>query len=131
MEEIYLLRRVIEKYREKKRGIHIVFIDLEKTYDKVPRDIIRWVLEKKWVTKGYIDVIRDMYEGVVTTIRSSAGQTFEFSIAVGLRQGSAVSSYLFVLVMDKLPRNIQDDVPWYMLFVDDNLLVDETRRSKH
>ena len=40
MEVIYLLRRAIEKYREKKRDIHIVFIDLEKVYDRVPLDII-------------------------------------------------------------------------------------------
>ena len=37
---IYLLRRMIEKYREKKRDIHMVFINLEKVYDKVSRDII-------------------------------------------------------------------------------------------
>ena len=82
MEEIYLLRRVIEKYRENKRDIHIAFIDLEKTYDRVPRDIIQWVLEKRWVTKGYILVIRDMYEGVVRTIRLSLGETSEFLIIV-------------------------------------------------
>ncbi|GMQ01954.1 hypothetical protein CsSME_00048401 [Camellia sinensis var. sinensis] len=84
MEAIYLLRRVIEKYKEKKRDIHIVFIDLEKAYDRVSRDIIWWVLEKKGVTKGYIDVIRDMYEGMVTTIRSPAGETNEFPITVRL-----------------------------------------------
>ncbi|CAL5426828.1 unnamed protein product [Camellia sinensis] len=61
MEAIYLLKRIIEKYREKKRDIHMVFINLEKAYDRVPWDIIWWVLEKKWVTKGYINVIRDMY----------------------------------------------------------------------
>ena len=66
----------------------MVFIDLEKAYDRVPRDIIWWVLEKKGVTKDYIDVIRDMYEGVVTTIRSLARETNVIPITVGLHQGS-------------------------------------------
>ena len=105
----------------------MVFIDLEKAYDRVPRDIIWWVLAKKGVTKGYIDVIRNMYEGVVTTIRSPAGETNEFPITVGLHQGSTLSPYLFALVMDELTRNIQDDVLWCMLFTNDILLVDETR----
>ena len=39
MEAIYLLRRLVEKYREEERP-HMVFIDLEKVYPKVPRDII-------------------------------------------------------------------------------------------
>ena len=62
MEAIYLLRRMVEKHRAKQKDLHMVFIDLEKSYDRVPRDIIWWVLERKCVTKGYIEVIRDMYE---------------------------------------------------------------------
>ena len=56
-------------------------------------------------------MIRDMYEVVVTTIRSHAGETSEFSIYVGLHQGSTLSPYLFALAMDELTRNIQDDIP--------------------
>ena len=40
IEAIYLLRRLVEKYREKKKDIHMVFIDLEKAYDEILRDII-------------------------------------------------------------------------------------------
>jgi hypothetical protein len=29
--------------------------------------------------------------------------------------------------MDKVTRDIQGDIPWYMIFVDDVVLVDESR----
>ncbi|XP_028104591.1 uncharacterized protein LOC114303646 [Camellia sinensis] len=85
MEAIYLLNRVIKKYKEKKRDINMIFIDLEKAYDKVPRDIIRWVLEKKKATKCYINVIRDMNKVVVTTIRSPTGETADGTRRVNTR----------------------------------------------
>ena len=50
----------MERYRDKKKDLLMIFIDLEKTYDKVPRDLIWWALEKKGVTKRYIEMIQDM-----------------------------------------------------------------------
>ena len=33
----------------------------------------------------------------------------------------------FTLVMDELTKGIQDELSWYMLFVDDIVLIDETK----
>ena len=43
MEVIFLIRQVMERYREKKNDLHMVFIDLEKVYNKIPRNIMWWV----------------------------------------------------------------------------------------
>ena len=62
MEAIFLIRQLMERYREQKKDLHIVFIDLEKAYDKVPRNVMWWALEKHKVPTKYITLIKDMYK---------------------------------------------------------------------
>ena len=126
-EAIHLLRHLMEIYRTRKRDLHLIFIDLEKAYDCVPREILWKVLEKRQVPILYINLIKDMYDNVSSCVRTHSGLTDSFSITVGLHQGSALSPYLFTLVIDELTKHIQDEVPWCMLFADDIVLVDETK----
>ena len=127
MEAIFLVRQLMEKYREQKKDLHMVFIDLEKAYDKIPRNVMWWALEKHKVPAKYITLIKDMYDNVVTSVRTSDVDTDDFPIKIGLHQGSALSPYLFALVMDEVTRDIQGDIPWCMLFADDVVLVDDSR----
>jgi hypothetical protein len=71
MEAMYLLRHVIERYKTDEKDLHLVFIDLEKAYDSVSREILWKSLEKKGVMIIYIRAINDdMYEGASTSVRT-------------------------------------------------------------
>ena len=89
--------------------------------------VMWWALEKHKVPAKYITLIKDMYDNVVTSVRTSDVDTDDFPIKIGLHQGSALSPYLFALVMDEVTRDIQGDIPWCMLFADDVVRVDDSR----
>jgi hypothetical protein len=70
-----------------------------------------------------------MYDNIVTSVQTSDGDTNDFPINVGLHQGSALSPYLFALVMDEVTRGIHGGITWCIIFADDVVLVDKTRRE--
>nr|GEV28416.1 DNA-directed DNA polymerase [Tanacetum cinerariifolium] len=67
-----------------------------------------------------------MYDGAKTRVRTTMGNTEYFSVKVGLHQGSAISPYLFTLILDELSRGIQENIPWCMIFAEDIVLIAES-----
>ncbi|KAL6563417.1 hypothetical protein OROGR_002376 [Orobanche gracilis] len=72
-EAIHLVRRLMEKFKKQRKDIHMVFIDLEKAYDSIPRDVIWRSLEERRVSSPYIRAIQDMYSQARTCIRTPVG----------------------------------------------------------
>ena len=70
-----------------------------------------------------------MYDGATTTVRSAAGLTEEFKVGVKLHQGSALSPFLFPIIIDRLTEYIRKDAPWDMLFADDIVLSRQNHRE--
>ena len=66
------------------KALHVVFVDLEKFYDKVPRELINMVLaQTKRCSRGlHLNIIRDKYAGSKTSVMASAGRTKEIEIEV-------------------------------------------------
>jgi hypothetical protein len=77
MAAIFLIRQLMERCRKQKKDLHMIFIDLEKAYDKVSRNVMWWALQKHKVSSKYINLIKDIYDNVVTSVRTETLMTFQ------------------------------------------------------
>jgi hypothetical protein len=95
---------------------------MEKAYDRVPRDLLWWALRKKQVPEQYVHIIQDMYSRAQATVRTCCGDSAAQPVTVGVHQGSALSPYLFITVLDAICKDLLEPAPWTMLYADDVVL---------
>ena len=101
----------------------MAFVDLEKAFDRVPREVLWWALRQSGVEEWIVKVIQSMYEGVTTSVKLGAGESEEFAVKVGVHQGSVLSPLLFILVLEALSRKFRVGLPWELFYADDLALI--------
>ena len=101
---LFALRVLLEMYRQGQKELHCVFVDLEKAYDKVPREEVWYCMRKSGLAEKYVE-------------------------KVGLHQGSALSPCLFAMVMDRMTDEIREEAPWTMMFADDIVICSESKEQ--
>ena len=125
---IFIVRQVQERYLEKK-DLWMAFVDLEKAFDRVPREIVRWALRRLGVEEWLVTVIRAMYDGVTTAVRMKDGESGRFEVKVGVHQGSVLSPLLFIMVLEALSKEFCVGLPWELFYADDLCLIAETEEE--
>ncbi|VDO34554.1 unnamed protein product [Heligmosomoides polygyrus] len=115
-------RLLVEKHREKQKPVHIAFLDWEKTFDRVSREVIWYALQQHNLPEELTEWVRMLYSCPKNRVQAAAGTSMEFPISDGVHQGSALSPLLFVVVMDAITRDLQNPVPWRLHYADDVML---------
>ena len=100
VDAIFIVRQLQEKFMEKRKELYYAFVDLEKAFDRVPRDVVRWALRQLGVEEWLVQTVMVMYKKARTTVRTKQGSSEEFEVKVGVYQGSVLSPLLFVAVME-------------------------------
>ncbi|EYC40022.1 hypothetical protein Y032_0632g876 [Ancylostoma ceylanicum] len=70
---IHAVRLLTEKHREKKKTVHLSFLDLEKAFNRIPRDLIWPSLRAHRVPEEYVKWVQLLYMNVTSSVRSTAG----------------------------------------------------------
>ena len=123
---IFVSRTLCEKYREGNKPLDMVFVDLEKAYDTVPREVLWRCMRKRNIPEGYIRLVQYMYQGTTTRVKSNRGISEQFEVGIGLHQGSALSPFLFIMLVDTTSQDMRTDLPWELLYADDLAIIDIT-----
>lgn len=93
---LFVVRRIQELGRQRKIPLFMCFVDLQKAYDSVDRELLWKVPARAGVPEKMIAVIRQFHDGMRARVRMDDGELSEwFLVTQGLRQGCVLSSLLF------------------------------------
>ena len=91
-----------ENFRVKGMKLYFGFVDTEKAFDRVPREVISWAMRMLGVEEWLVSAVMSMYTCAKTVVRTAYGNSKGFEVKVGTHQGSALSPLLFVTVMEAI-----------------------------
>ena len=99
--------------------MYFAFVDLEKAFDRVPRDVLWWAMRKVGVEEWIVRIVKAMYIISKSKVCVNGMYSDEFGVEVGVHQGSVLSPLLFVIVMEALSREFRVGCPYELLYADD------------
>ena len=81
---IFMARQMQENFRVKGKNLFFGFVDLEKAFDRVPREVISWAMRKLGVEERLATAVVSMYTGAKTVVRTVNGNSKSFEVKVGM-----------------------------------------------
>ena len=96
----------MEKAREFQKNIYFCFIDYAKAFDCVDHNKLWKILKEMGLPDHLTCLLRNLYAGQESAIRTGQGTTDWFQIGKGVHQGCILSPCLFNLYAEYIMRNV-------------------------
>ena len=102
----FILNTILWKSSSKQKKVHVSFLDLQKAYDSVDRQILWAKLRKLGVGGKFLDSLTSLYSGDFVTSTVNGVTTNPVFLGRGLRQGCSLSPLLFALYVVDMSREL-------------------------
>ena len=103
---MFALRKLVEKRLGVQGEMPLRFMELEKAYDAIPRAMV--MASPRWMgmPEAEVKLVEGMYKGTKGRVLVGPWMSEEFSVNIGLRQGSALSALMFTMAMELVNRKV-------------------------
>ena len=138
LENVYVIKEIIERNRKQGTELYLIFLDLEKAFDTVNRQKLMRLLTHIGVDEKIIEVIKQMY--IENKMKFTLGNvsTAWLENNVGVRQGCVMSPTLFNIYLEELLVRIRksgkgvtigNEKLGCLAYADDVVLMTEKKRD--
>lgn len=104
IEQIFLLRNIVEQTIKWNSSLYVCVVDYEKAFGSVDRETLWKIMESYGIPPKLVRMVKAIYDGNQCAVVDGAGQTGWFDVKSGVKQGCNMSGFLFFLVIDWIMR---------------------------
>ena len=130
-DSLFMLSCVLEKFYELNLELHLLFIDFKQVYNSINRTYLYEILKELVIPEKLANLIKMMLQDSNRKIKILGKWTAAFGIERGWRQGDALSTALFNIVLGKVIKNIETNsngtifnrTRQYIAYADDVLIL--------
>ena len=104
MQQIFILRNIIDQCLEWNSPLSINYVDCRKAFDSIHRESLWRIMKYYGIPSKIINLVKMSYKNFRCAVDHEGKLSKWFPVMSGVRQGCAMSGFLFVLVIDWIIR---------------------------
>ena len=107
VDHLIVLKQTVKEITSKKLTAYVVFLDVQKAYDKAWLDAILYALIKNGVEGKNLNIIKKLNSNLTARIQTRFGLTKEIPIKDSIRQGGVLSVVEYATLIDEISKELR------------------------
>ena len=109
IQQIHILRRIMEGALLDGCPLFITFIDFKKAFDSIDREMMFAILRHYGIPQVIVSAIRVLYDSSTSQVYVEGQFSEQFKVTTGVLQGDVLAPFLFIIVIDYVQKQSAGD----------------------